>query len=75
MSVSLYLAFIQTMTKYKFDFEKQRKIAQKSIREMKEVMPFIFPERHRLQQANKALEEAKKEAEAALRAWNSLGGN
>ncbi len=56
-----------------FDFEKQRRAANKSIREMKISQPFIFPEWQRLQEAEDKLREARREVELAQKSWAALG--
>jgi hypothetical protein len=61
------------MSNFASEFERQRKAASASVREMKVTQPFIFPEYQRVLQATDKLRHAQAELEAALKAWNALG--
>ncbi len=56
-----------------FDFEKERRAANASIREMKVTQPFIFPEFQRILQAMDASRAANRELVLAQEAWERLG--
>jgi hypothetical protein len=56
-----------------FDFEEQRRSANRDIRDMKATQPFIFPEWQRIQQAVEAVRVANRDLEMAQAAWDRLG--
>ena len=53
--------------------KKQIENAQRSIRELKEVAPYMFPQYSHLIHAEQALKRAQEDYDEAKKAWDELG--